>query len=270
MKKGLIFAVAGVTLALYVGVILVGVKLGPRALDYGWHAGPKVVPWRADRLSGLSGDRLKEIELGQRLFVETPVYSSAKVKSRISCSNCHLEGGIAPYGLAVVGSAQTFPQFSKRAARQITLEDRVEECMTRSENGEALPVDGREMKALVAYINWLSEPHPQQAAFVGRGLKVMPKLTGDPVRGADVYTAQCAGCHGKTGEGKRPLFPPLWGADAYNDGAGMNGVEKMAAFVQYNMPHNRKGVLSPQDAFDVAAFVHAQPRPAFNHQYDLF
>ena len=173
-------------------------------------------------------------------------------------------------GLAVVGSAQTFPQYSKRAGRQITLEDRVEECMTRSENGEALPVDGREMKAIVAYINWLSEPHPQQAAFVGRGLKVMPKLTGDPGRGADVYAAQCAGCHGKTGEGKRPMFPPLWGASAFNDGAGMNGVEKMAAFVQYNMPHNRKGILSAQDAFDVAAFVHAQPRPAFNHQYDRF
>ena len=150
----------------------------------------------------MSADRAAEIELGRRLFDETSVYSSAGVKSRISCSNCHLEGGIAPYGLAVVGSAQTFPQYSKRAGRQITLEDRVEECMTRSEDGDALPVDGREMKAIVAYIDWLSEPHPQQAAFVGRGLEVLPKLKGNPVHGADVYAAQCAGCHGKTGRGE--------------------------------------------------------------------
>jgi thiosulfate dehydrogenase len=270
MKNGLALTVGATTLALYVGVIAIGMRLGPRALDYGWHTGPKVEPWRAARLSGLSEDRLKEVELGRRLFDETPLYSSAGVKSRISCSNCHLEGGIAPYGLAVVGSAQAFPQFSKRAGRQITLEDRVEECMTRSENGDALPVDGQEMKAIVTYIEWLSEPHPQQATFVGRGLEVLPKLTGDPVRGADVYATQCAGCHGKTGEGKRPMFPPLWGLSAFNDGAGMNGVEKMAAFVHYNMPHNRKGILTPQDAYDVAAFVHAQPRPAFNHQYDRF
>src|ERR1700733_2546464 len=162
MRHGVSFAVAGATLALYVGGILVGARLGPRALDYGWDTGPKVEPWRMARVSG---DRAGEIELGRRLFDETSVYSSAGVKSRISCSNCHLEGGIAPYGLAVVGSAQTFPQFSKRAGRQITLQDRVEECMTRSENGEALPVDGREMKAIVAYIEWLSEPHPKQAAF---------------------------------------------------------------------------------------------------------
>lgn len=270
MRHGVSFAVAGATLALYVSVILVGVRLGPRALDFGWHTGPKVEAWRMARLSGVSAEKAAEIEWGRRLFDETPLYSSAGVKSRISCSNCHLEGGIAPYGLAVVGSAQTFPQYSKRAGRQITLEDRVEECMTRSEDGDALPVDGREMKAIVAYIDWLSEPHPQQAAFVGRGLEVLPKLTPDPVHGAEIYAAQCAGCHGKTGEGKRPMFPPLWGADAFNDGAGMNGVDKMAAFVQYNMPHNRKGILSAQDAYDVAAFVHAQPRPAFNHKFDQF
>ncbi len=136
MRHGVSFAVAGATLALYVGVILVGARLGPRALDYGWHAGPKVEPWRMARLSGVSAERAAEIEWGRRLFDETPLYSSAGVKSRISCSNCHLEGGIAPYGLAVVGSAQSFPQYSKRAGRQITLEDRVEECMTRSENGD--------------------------------------------------------------------------------------------------------------------------------------
>jgi thiosulfate dehydrogenase len=90
------------------------------------------------------------------------------------------------------------------------------------------------------------------------------------VRGADVYARQCAGCHGVHGEGARRPFPPLWGPDASNDGAGMTEVAKMAAFVHYNMPHNRKGILSTQDAFDVAAYIHAQPRPAFNHEYDHF
>src|SRR5216683_1063644 len=100
MKSGLTFTIAAITLALYAGVIAIGMRLEPRGLDYGWHTGPKVEPWRMARLSGLSADRLKEIEFGRRLFDETPLYSSAGVRSRISCSNCHLEGGIAPYGLA--------------------------------------------------------------------------------------------------------------------------------------------------------------------------
>jgi thiosulfate dehydrogenase len=62
----------------------------------------------------------------------------------------------------------------------------------------------------------------------------------------------------------------LWGDNSFNDGAGMHGLPKMAAFVQQNMPQNRKGILSPQDAYDVSAFVHGQPRPAFNKAYAHF
>ena len=106
--------------------------------------------------------------------------------------------------------------------------------------------------------------------FVGRGLITLPQLKPDPVRGASVYTTQCAGCHGDHGEGKVPLFPPLWGPSSFNDGAGMNSIEKMAPFVQHNMPQNRTGVLSAQDAFDVSAYIHSQPRPAFNQAYKVF
>ena len=49
MKNGVTYAVAGATLALYVGVIAVGARLGPWALDYGWHTGPKVEAWRMAR-----------------------------------------------------------------------------------------------------------------------------------------------------------------------------------------------------------------------------
>ena len=66
------------------------------------------------------------------------------------------------------------------------------------------------------------------------------------------------------------MFPPLWGPDSFNDGAGMHGVRKMAAFVQHNMPQNRPGILTPQDAYDVAGFIHKQPRPAFNPAYKNF
>ena len=80
------------------------------------------------------------------------------------------------------------------------------------------------MKALVAYIDWLSELHPAAlAAFVGRGLAVLLKMTPNPVRWRGGLCGVVGGRHGKTGDGIRPMFPPLWGAAAFNDGAGMNG-----------------------------------------------
>jgi thiosulfate dehydrogenase len=61
--------------------------------------------------------------------------------------------------------------------------------------------------------------------------------------------------------------PPVWGPGAYNDGAGMNGVANMAAFVQQNMPADKPGSLSAQESYDVAAFIHSNPHTAFQQAY---
>jgi hypothetical protein len=60
---------------------------------------------------------------------------------------------------------------------------------------------------------------------------------------------------------------PVWGPNSFNDGAGMNSVTKMAAFVFHSMPPNHPGTLSAQDAYDVSAYIHSQPRPKFNQAY---
>jgi thiosulfate dehydrogenase len=270
MKRLTPLAVMAAIAALYVAAIVLGLRLEGRALPWTEPDGPRVSAWRAPSMRENSSEKLKAIELGSRLFNETPIYGTQYAKARIACGSCHLGGGTAPYSAPVVGSAQAYPQFSARAGRKVSLEDRIDECMTRSENGSPLPSNSPEMKGLKAYIDWLSEPHRGEAKYVGRGLKPMPVLTPDPKHGADIYAAQCAGCHGANGEGARRPFPPLWGPEAFNDGAGMNGIQKMAAFVKVNMPQNRKGILSAQDATDVAAFIHAQSRPAFNHAYDHF
>ena len=64
-----------------------------------------------------------------------------------------------------------------------------------------------------------------------------------------------------------PAVPPVWGRGAYNDGAGMNEVAKMAAFIQHNIPASKPGSLSAQDSYDVAAFIHGKPHTAFNRAY---
>jgi thiosulfate dehydrogenase len=57
---------------------------------------------------------------------------------------------------------------------------------------------------------------------------------------------------------------PNDGPDSYSDGAGMNQIPKMAAFVQHNMPQNQPDSLTPQEAYDVATYIHSKPHTVFN------
>ena len=74
--------------------------------------------------------------------------------------------------------------------------------------------------------------------------------------------AQCARCHGPEGQGTG-AGTPLWGDGSFTLGAGMARYRTAAAFVHANMPRDRPGSLSLQDALDVAAFVDSRPRRDF-------
>jgi thiosulfate dehydrogenase len=275
MRKAVLGIVA-LLVTVYGGTVALGLRVGDMS---GWGNVPKfgvvaarVKPeWRPPAMGtipmGVKGD---SIRLGMRLFNETQLYARDTVGARISCSGCHAEGGMQPWASPMVGVEKTFPQFNARAGHVISLKDRIQECFVRSENGRPLDYDGERMKALVDYIGWVSTPEPERKAFVGRGLVKLAGGTGDAARGKAIYGTQCAGCHGENGEGRPHVFPPLWGQDSFNDGAGMHGMAKMAAFVQHNMPQNRMGILTAQEAWDVTAYVHEQPRPAFNVAYKKF
>lgn len=268
-SKKLTILVATLTAVLYASAIVAGLRV--RNLSFDFAATKDRKAWTPPHTLPL-GTLGESVRYGALLFNETPVYASNHTPSRVSCSSCHAEGGIQPYASPVVGVPALFPMFNQRAGRVITMKDRIQECFVRSENGTPLAEDGPEMLAIVQYIEWLSRLPPNTRPFVGRGLIQLPVLTQgpDPVHGAQIYAAQCAGCHGDNGEGRGRLFPPLWGPDSFNDGAGMHGIPKLAAFVQHNMPQNRMGILTPAEAFDVAAFIHAQPRPSFNPAYQHF
>jgi thiosulfate dehydrogenase len=207
------------------------------------------------------------IRRGKLIFDQTPQYASAYVGNKLSCTDCHIQSGTFPYAAPMIDIAGLFPMFKKRAGRMISLNDRIEECFSRSEAGRPVPEDGQEMRALVAYIDWLSRDEVKGKPYWGRGFPKLPELTGDPAAGGLVYMSQCAGCHGVDGAGVPPILPAVWGPDSYNDGAGMNNPATMAAFVAHNMPQNHPGTLTPQEAYDVAAYVHTKPRPNFNPEY---
>ena len=59
-------------------------------------------------------------------------------------------------------------------------------------------------------------------------------------------------------------MPPLWGPASFNDGAGMARLTNMANFAHFNMPHGVDYLdarLTPEQSWDVAAYVVSQPRP---------
>ncbi len=203
---------------------------------------------------------------GKLIFDQTPQHAAAYVGNKLSCGDCHIDSGKEPYAAPLVNIANVFPAYTKRAGRVVSLQERINECFVRSENGKPLPEDSPEMVALIAYLDSISSGVKGQAA-PQRGFVQVPALTGNPAHGKQVYATQCAVCHGVNGEGVPTVLPPVWGPGAYNDGAGMDHVEKMAAFLVHNMPQNHPGTLKPQEAFDVAAFIHSKPRPAFNPKY---
>lgn len=155
-----------------------------------------------------------------------------------------------------------FPQYRSRSGAVIRLEDRINDCFVRSLNGRPLAVDEGDMRDIVAYMAFLSRTVPVGADVPGQGIAKLAPLPTDTAHGAAVFAASCARCHGEAGQGT-PLATPLWGARSYNIGAGMARVRTTAAFIRRNMPYDRPGTLSDQEAFDVAAYIDSRPRPDF-------
>ncbi|KRE08044.1 cystathionine gamma-synthase [Bosea sp. Root381] len=240
--------------------------------------------WSVPDVSALSDSAADQlIRKGRDLIVATPSLIGPNVESpdkryagnNLSCSNCHLAAGTRKFELALFGLADLFPQYSSRTGGQITIEDRVNSCMTRSLNGRAMPDDAPEMRALVAYIDFLSRNVPKGETLPGLGAGSMPELTraADPARGGAVFQSACAACHGSDGLGVRRslptsdlgyLVPPLWGSDSFNNGAGMARLSVAANFIHFNMPHGTDYTnprLSVEDAWDVAAYMLSHPRP---------
>lgn len=252
---------AGLVILCGMGVLIAGCS-GPHPIA---SPAPQPSPIHSVNLQPeAQGDLVRQ---GKLIFDQTPKYASAYVGNRLACSDCHLQSGTLAYSAPMIDVANIFPRYNKRAGRVISIQERFQECFARSENGTPPPMESHEMKALTAYVDWLSRDGAKGQAYKGRGLGKLLDLTGNPARGKSIYASQCADCHGVHGEGIPPVLPPVWGPDSYNDGAGMDNPRKMAAFLIHNMPQNHPGTMRPQEAFDVAYFIHAMPRPKFNPAY---
>jgi thiosulfate dehydrogenase len=247
-------------------------------------ASPAQPIWTVPEIGALPSNTYgRLVRRGRDLITATYAHIGPEVPDRakrfagnnLSCGNCHLQAGTKKFGIPLFGLLGEYPHYSARSGAPITIEDRLNACMTRSMNGRPLPAGAPEMQAMVAYIKFLSTGVSPGQLLPGMGTGKMPELdrAADPVRGETGYANACVACHGPDGAGIRRslpttdlgyMVPPLWGNDSFNDGAGMARLITAANFLHFNMPHGVDYLnpqLSPEQAWDIAAYVVSRPRP---------
>jgi thiosulfate dehydrogenase len=236
--------------------------------------------WQAPDIATLSDDAPSQlIRYGRDLIAHTAKYLGPKgsvttITNGMNCQNCHVEAGAKPYGNCLSAVASTYPVFKARSGIKESVEFRVNDCLQRSLNGKTIDSLSKEMRAMVAYLKWLGNEVPKGTRPIGAGVQELAFIerAADPQKGKTIYASQCSRCHGSNGEGQLTFdsleysYPPLWGPHSYNTGAGLYRISRLASYAKDNMPYGIATHENPQldneEAWDVAAFINAQPRPA--------
>lgn len=227
----------------------------------------------------LEGEERAMVIYGEDIIANTSRYfgphgSVAQISNGMNCQNCHLNAGKKNWGNNYSAVFSTYPKFRERSGTNETVYKRVSDCFERSLNGVAPDSNSKEYQAIYAYIKWVGKDVKKEQKPIGSGIEKLPLMerAADPIKGKAVYIAQCQSCHGSNGEGQLSLnkisyeYPPLWGDNSYNVGAGLFRLSTFAGFIKSNMPYKLAShdnpLLTNEEAWDVSAYVNSQPRPA--------
>ena len=218
------------------------------------------------------------VKYGRELIMHTGAFlgpngSVSHKANGMNCQNCHLSAGTRLWSNTYSAVKANYPKFRKRSGSVEDLEKRINDCMLRSMNGSVLDPKSQEMKAMIAYIEWVGKDVEKGEQPVGAYVDPVPWLDrpANPLHGKNVFKKHCVTCHGVQGQGMfHPdgityQYPPLWGPYSYTTAAGMYRITKLAGFIKYNMPYllssHDHPVLTDEEAWDIAAFINTMPRP---------
>jgi len=258
----------------------------------------EVILFNNQALESLPQNKQRQIERGHYLVSHTYEALPNNVGNRLHCGSCHLHAGGDPNAAWWVGMDKIYPQTStdkNGKTTTTTLAGRINGCFERSMNGKALCDDEQDcaqnadMQAIIAYMKWLDIAYKRKCAQKPEGCKPpipihgfpaltdkkhpeqyesdkkYPEYIGHPKRGEAVFAQKCAFCHGAYGEGRYAnntyFRPALWGQNSYNVSAGMAKPEMLARFLRWNMPYTSGGLLTAQEAQDIACYIDSHVRP---------
>lgn len=235
--------------------------------------------WVAPDSNGIPISKEGElIKYGRQLVTRTGAYfgpngSVSTSANGMNCQNCHLNAGTRLWANTYSAVHANYPKFRRRSGTIENLEKRINDCMLRSMNGSELDPKSKEMKAMIAYIEWVGHEVKDGETPVGATIDPVPFLDrpANPVLGKLAFKKNCVTCHGVQGQGKLHLdgvtyeYPPLWGPHSYTTAAGMYRLTKLSGFIKSNMPYllssHDTPVLTDEEAWDIAAFINSMPRP---------
>lgn len=230
------------------------------------HSAPTVEDLKND--DSIHPELKKVILKGRDMFMNTQQYRGEYVFNDMNCKSCHMGEGRMNWSGPVWPAATTLPDFRGKNQHVNSLEERIAGCFSFSMNGKPPAYGSDDMLAMMAYHQWLAKDAPVYEKNIGgRGFSHLgnekPEL--DYERGQQVYTENCAVCHGDNGQGQKKdgqvVFPPLWGDGSYNWGAGMTRIFTAASFIKNNMPLGKPGSLTDDEAWQVANYINSQERP---------
>lgn len=243
--------------------------------------------WAVPDTSTITNDSLGNlIRYGLNLITNTSEYLGPKGKvshlsNGMNCQNCHLYAGTKLYANSFSAVYSIYPKYRARSGTIENLEKRVNDCMERSLNGKKLADSSGEMRAMVAYINWVGKDVTKGEIPKGASVVDLPYLDREAnvKKGKVAFEMHCVSCHSNNGDGKFNddstgyIYPPLWGRHSYNVSAGLYRLSRLAGFIKSNMPHLKssfdKPTLTDEEAWDIAAYINTKPRPEkkFNNDW---
>ena len=229
-----------------------------------------------EKLGGLSKNEAEQVTRGHQLVTQTYELLPDKVGNKLHCESCHLQAGGDP-------NAVWWVDMSRHYTPKSALQDRINGCFKRSMNGTDLCESGTDcdanqpMNDIISYMDWLTDEYYETKCPDGREAGNCPKpardyppinesLVGNIETGHSIFLQKCAFCHDSDGQGRYEsntyFRPALWGPNSYNVSAGLGkNARTLAQFLRWNMPYTSGGLLTDQEAQDIACFIDAQVRP---------
>lgn len=234
--------------------------------------------WSPADLSKIkSKDLLAKVVYGKELIAHTAKYLGPKgsirqISNGMNCQNCHLNAGTKPWGNNYGSVKSTYPKYRARSGQEEDIYKRINDCFERSLNGKQLDKKSKEMQAIKSYIEYIGKNVKKGEKGVASGIFDLALIdrAADPMKGKTLYESKCASCHLASGQGVLDpdkieyMYPPLWGENSYNIGAGLYRMGRFAGYIKYNMPFGVSfpdAQLTDEEAWDIAAYVNSQQRP---------
>ena len=187
------------------------------------------------------------IQRGEALLDGTAEEADDKSSNKLSCMSCHAAGDDSN-GVSFAGITKEYPKYDERKDAVITLEEKINDSITRTLDGEKLDYDGEEMRSIIAYLTYISKGADSETFEDKHTVQDIPEP--DVKNGKKVYEGKIKGA-----------APVLWGDESFTDASNMNRMSVMTNYVKDYLPQDDAGSLSDQEAADVAAYVLSKDRP---------